>query len=125
MARKTALIQVWAGDKLVGLEWNISTPADSGIPTRFEEEVMRMFKENEGHKRHIKLLQGCDDTSTEVIGEMEEEIEQLQSENKRLKDVLEGLKVDIHYNYAVLNIDDQSEGEMIETITEALESEDK
>ncbi len=53
MARKTALFKIWDGDKLIGLEWNNSTAADSSTPTREEEEFFRIFQE---HKRLMGAL---------------------------------------------------------------------
>ena len=51
--------------------------------------VKNLKVEVKSQAEHIKLLQQCDDSSTEVIYKMDKEIEQLQVENKRMKKALQ------------------------------------
>ena len=49
------------------------------------QQIKQLQAKNEEHQKHIKLLQECDDTSTQVLFEMDKKIEQLQAEIDRLK----------------------------------------
>lgn len=46
------------------------------------EKFAKLQVKNKEQAKHIKLLQDCDDTSTEEIGKMDEEIEQLKAWQK-------------------------------------------
>ena len=54
------------------------------------KRIKELEAENKSQVEHIKLLNQCDDSSTEVIGKMDIEIGELQAENKRMKEALQG-----------------------------------
>lgn len=53
--RESPLLKIWDGDRLIGLEIHCPTTT-SPQPTRFEEELVRIFNENERRKKAIKIV---------------------------------------------------------------------
>lgn len=54
----SALVYAWEGDKLVGVAMDCQMIADCFTPTKFDEEIVRIFNENNALKKMVIELRG-------------------------------------------------------------------